>query len=63
DAGVGAHAVLVAVAMNTLSKGVIAGVTGGWAYAAYYYAAAIAAAAVAGLVWWLATPILGPLFS
>lgn len=63
EAGVGAHAVLVAVVMNTFSKGVIAGVTGGWLYAAYYFAAAIAAAAVAVLVWWLATPLLAPLFS
>lgn len=62
DAGVGAHAVLVAVLMNTLAKGVIAFVTGGWRYAAYYFLAALAAAAVAASVWWLATPHLAPLF-
>ncbi|HRK63760.1 MAG TPA: hypothetical protein PLN53_05150, partial [Terricaulis sp.] len=62
DAGVGAHAVLVAVAMNTLSKGVIAAVTGGWAYGLYYFAAAAAAALIAGAVWWLATPLLAPIF-
>ena len=62
DASAGAHAVLVAVAMNTLSKGVIAGVTGGWRYALYYFVAALAAAAVAAVVWWLATPFLAPMF-
>lgn len=62
DAGAGAHAVLVAVLMNTLAKGVIAGVTGGWRYAGYYFLAAIAAAALAAAVWRLATPLLGPLF-
>lgn len=62
DAGAGAHAVLAAVAMNTLSKGVIAGVTGGWAYALYYFAAALIAALIAGAVWWLATPLLAPIF-
>ncbi len=62
DAGIGAHAVLVAVAMNTLSKGVIASVTGGWAYGLYYFAAALGAALIAGAVWRLATPILAPLF-
>jgi uncharacterized membrane protein (DUF4010 family) len=62
DAGAGAHAVLIAVAMNTLSKGVIAGVTGGLRYAGYYFAAALAAAAVAALVWWLLTPLLAPMF-
>jgi len=62
DAGAGAHAVLVAVLMNTLAKGAIAGVTGGWGYAAYYFGAALAAALAAVAVWWLATPALGPLF-
>lgn len=62
DAGVGAHAVLVAVAMNTLSKGVIAAVTGGWAYGLYYFAAAAGAGLIAGAVWWLATPLLAPIF-
>jgi uncharacterized membrane protein (DUF4010 family) len=61
DSGAGAHAVLVAVAMNTLAKGVIAGVAGGWRYALYYVAAALAAAALAGVGWWLVTPLLAPL--
>lgn len=62
DAAAGAHAVLVAVLMNTLAKGVIAGVTGGVRYAAYYFAAALAAAGVAAATWWLATPYLAPIF-
>lgn len=62
DAGAGAHAVLVAVLMNTLAKGAIAVVTGGWRYAGYYFGAALAAAAVAAVAWWLATPLLAPIF-
>ncbi|MBC7769441.1 MAG: MgtC/SapB family protein [Phycisphaerales bacterium] len=63
DPAVAAHAVLIAVLMNTVSKGFIAWVTGGWRYAALYLAAA-GAAALAGLaVWLLATPFLAPLFS
>jgi uncharacterized membrane protein (DUF4010 family) len=62
DAEVAARAVLLAVAMNTLAKGVIAAVTGGWRYAGYYFLAAIGAAVVAALVWRLATPLLAPLF-
>ncbi len=62
DPGVGAHAVLIAVAMNTLAKGVIAWVTGGWRYAGYYFLASIGAIAIAAVVWRLATPLLAPLF-
>ena len=62
DAGAGSHAVLVAVLMNTLAKGGIAVVTGGWKYAGYYFAAAFGAGAVGALVWWLATPLLAPIF-
>lgn len=63
DPGVGAHAVLVAVLMNTLAKGGIAWFTGGWRYAGPYLAAALAATIAAALVWLFATPILAPLFS
>ena len=62
DAGAGAHAVLVAVVMNTLAKGVIAGIAGGWRYAGFYFVAVLGAAAVAATVWWLATPLLAPMF-
>lgn len=62
DAGVGAHAVLVAVLMNTLAKGVIGAVTGGWRYSGFYFLAALSAAAIAAAVWWLATPLLAPMF-
>ncbi len=63
DPSVGAHAVLVAVLMNTLAKGVIAFVTGGWRYAALYFAAALAATLAAAAVWFFATPFLAPMFS
>ncbi len=59
----GAHAVMIAVLMNTLAKGVIALVTGGWRYAGLYGAAALAAAAAAAAVWFFATPMLAPIFS
>lgn len=63
DAGVGGHAVMVAVLMNTLSKGVIAVVTGGWKYAGLYFAAAGAATLAGALVWLFATPLLAPIFT
>jgi uncharacterized membrane protein (DUF4010 family) len=59
---VGAHAVLIAVLMNTLAKGVIALVTGGWRYAALYFAAALLATIAAAAVWFLVTPLLAPMF-
>lgn len=62
DASAGAHAVMVAVLVNTFSKGVIAFVTGGWRYAGLYVAAALAASAAAAAVWFLATPYLAPMF-
>lgn len=58
----GAHAVLLAVLMNTLAKAGIALATGGWRYAGLYFAAAIAASLAAAAVWWLATPLLAPMF-
>lgn len=63
EPAVGAHAVMIAVLMNTLAKGGIAFVTGGWRYAALYFAAALAATLVAAAVWFFATPFLAPIFS
>lgn len=63
EAAVGAHAVMIAVLMNTLAKGAIALVTGGWRYGGYYFAAAGAAALAAAAVWFLVTPLLEPMFS
>ncbi len=61
EPAVGAHAVMIAVLMNTLAKGVIALVTGGWRYAALYLAAAMAAAIAAAAVWFLVTPFFAPM--
>lgn len=63
EPAIGAHAVMVAVLMNTLAKGGIAFVTGGWRYAGLYFAVAAAATAAAAAVWLLATPFLAPMFS
>jgi len=62
EPAIGAHAVMIAVLMNTLAKGVIAMVTGGWRYAGLYFGAAAAATLVGAAVWFLATPFLAPLF-
>lgn len=62
EPAIGAHAVMIAVLMNTLAKGVIAFVTGGWRYAGLYFAAALAAALAAAAVWFLVTPLLAPMF-
>lgn len=62
EAAIGAHAVMVAVLMNTLAKGGIALVTGGWRYGALYFGAALAATVAAAAVWFLATPLLAPMF-
>jgi uncharacterized membrane protein (DUF4010 family) len=61
EPAVGAHAVMIAVLMNTLAKGVIALVTGGWRYGAFYFASAAAATAVAAAVWFLVTPLIAPM--
>lgn len=63
DPAVGAHAVMIAVLMNTVAKGVIAVFTGGWRYAGLYFAAALAAGLAAALVWFVATPFLAPIFT
>lgn len=62
DPAVGAHAVMVAVMMNTLAKGVIAFFTGGCRYAGLYFAASAAAATAAAAVWFLVTPLIAPMF-
>jgi uncharacterized membrane protein (DUF4010 family) len=63
DPAIGAHAVMIAVLMNTLAKGVIAFFTGGWRYASLYFAAALAATIAAAAVWFLVTPLIAPMFS
>jgi uncharacterized membrane protein (DUF4010 family) len=62
DPVIGAHAVMIAVLMNTLAKGVIAFFTGGWRYAGLYFAAALAATIAAAAVWFLVTPLIAPMF-
>lgn len=62
EAEAAGRAVLLAVLVNTISKGVIGWVTGGWRYAGLYFAAAFAASAVAALVWFFITPHAAPLF-
>jgi hypothetical protein len=52
---------MVAVLMNTLAKGVIAFMTGGWRYAGLYFAAALAATLAAAAVWFLVTPLIAPM--
>lgn len=51
DASAAAHAILVAVAVNTVSKGVMGSIAGGARFALLYFAAAGAAALIAALVW------------
>jgi uncharacterized membrane protein (DUF4010 family) len=63
EPAIGAHAVMVAVLMNTIAKGAIALMTGGWRYAAFYFGAALAAAVAAAAVWFLVTPLIAPIFS
>ena len=63
DPATGAHAVMIAVFMNTLAKGVIAFFTGGWRYASLYFAAALAATIAAAAVWFLVTPLIAPMFA
>lgn len=53
----GAHAVLIAVLANTLAKGGIAAVTGGWRYGGLYLGVAAVAALAASLLWRLAAPL------
>jgi hypothetical protein len=48
--------------MNTLAKGGIAFVTGGARYGALYLVSALAATIAAAAVWFLATPLLAPMF-
>jgi uncharacterized membrane protein (DUF4010 family) len=62
EPSVGAHAVMIAVLMNTLAKGGIAIITGGWRYGVLYFGAAFVATAAAAGVWFLVTPLLAPMF-
>ncbi|MEZ5971177.1 MAG: DUF4010 domain-containing protein [Hyphomonadaceae bacterium] len=50
EPAVGAHAVLIAVLMNTLAKGAIALATGGRRFAVHYLVAALAATIAAAAV-------------
>lgn len=59
----GANAILVAILVNTFSKGGIAAIAGGWRYGGLYFAVAAAAAAAAATVWFFAAPSLTPMFS
>lgn len=59
---IGGHAVLIAVLVNTFSKGGIAWFTGGWRYAAFYLGAAVAASLAAAGAWFLVTPLGAPMF-
>lgn len=63
DASIGAHAILTAVTVNTFSKAGIAAVSGGWRYAALYGAAALAAALLGAAAWFLAGPLVAPMFN
>ena len=63
DPAVGGHAILIAVAVNTFSKGIIAFFTGGWRYAGLYAGAALLASMLGALTWLVATPYLEPLFA
>ncbi len=58
----GGHAVLIAVLVNSFSKAGIAWFTGGWRYAGLYASAAVAAALAAAAAWFLATPLIAPMF-
>lgn len=62
EAAAGAHAILVALVMNTLAKGVIGLVAGGWRFALYYFAAAASAAGLGVAAWFLARPFVAPMF-
>ncbi|MEZ5996243.1 MAG: DUF4010 domain-containing protein [Hyphomonadaceae bacterium] len=63
DASIAAHAVLLAVVMNTIAKAVIAWVTGGPRYAGAYAAAALAAALAGAAVWRLAAPVASTMWT
>ncbi len=63
DAGAGGHAILLAALVNTFSKGVLAGLTGGWRYGGLYLAVALVATGFAAAIWAFAMPWLTPLFS
>lgn len=62
DAAAGAHAILVAIVMNTLAKGMIGLIAGGWRFALYYFGAGAAAAGLGVAAWFLARPFVAPMF-
>ena len=62
DAAAGAHAILVAIFMNTLAKGVIGLVAGGWRFVLYYFAAGAAAGSLGVAAWFLARQFAAPMF-
>jgi uncharacterized membrane protein (DUF4010 family) len=59
----GGHAILLAVVVNTLSKGVIGLWAGGWRYAGNYLTAATVAIVAGAAVWAFAGPALSPMLS
>lgn len=63
DPRAGAHAILLALLVNTFAKGGIAVVTGGWGYARAYLLASLVAAGFALAVWSLAGGALAPMFT
>jgi uncharacterized membrane protein (DUF4010 family) len=63
DASAGAHAVLLAVLVNTFSKAGIAAWAGGRRYSGLYFAVAVYAATVGAAVWAFAGPALSPMLS
>ncbi len=63
DAMVGAHAILVAIFMNTLAKGVIGLMAGGWRFGFYYFAAGACATGLGLTAWLVAGRLVAPMFS
>jgi len=59
---IGAHAILVGAIVNTLSKGVIGFIAGGWRYACLYAGAAASAIGAGAAAWFLVTPFILPMF-
>lgn len=58
DPAIGAHAIMVGAVVNSISKGVIGFLTGGWRYAAFYFGAALAAGAAGAAAWFIAGPFI-----
>lgn len=60
---VAAHAILIAVLVNTFAKGAIGAFAGGWRYSGFYLAVASVAALLGAFAWWFAAQGLFPWFS